>query len=146
MTEEFLKKVMKANEKAIIAYKNQDSKFLNDLEKNKKYADMYLELVLSFIEVFNYRKGTFDIEEITKECILSPQAKKLNDYFFKDEEFLKKFKKSVTKKTSTKTTYTIKKLKKSKTYYVRVRAYKIDSAGKKVYSKYSKVVKVSIKK
>ena len=67
MTEEFLKKVMKANEKAIIAYKNQDSKFLNDLEKNKKYADMYLELVLSFIEVFNYRKGTFDIQEITKD-------------------------------------------------------------------------------
>ena len=37
----------------------------------------------------------YDIEEITKECILSPQAKKLNDYFFKDEEFLKKFKKSI---------------------------------------------------
>ena len=36
-----------------------------------------------------------DIEEITRECILSPQAKKLNDYFFKDEEFLKKFKKSI---------------------------------------------------
>ena len=58
----------------------------------------------------------------------------------------KKFKKSVTKKTSTKTSYTISKLKKGKTYYVRVRAYKLDSAGKKVYSKYSKAIKVKVKK
>lgn len=42
-----------------------------------------------------------------------------------------KFKKSVTKKTTTKTTYTFSKLKKGTTYYVRVRAYKLDSAKKK---------------
>lgn len=35
------------------------------------------------------------IEEITKEYIVSPQALKLNDYFFKNEEFLKKFKKCI---------------------------------------------------
>lgn len=58
----------------------------------------------------------------------------------------KKFKKSVIKKTTKKTTYTIKKLKKGKTYYVRVRAYKIDSTGKKVYGKYSAVKKVKVKK
>lgn len=58
----------------------------------------------------------------------------------------KKFKKSVTKKTTKKLTYTISKLKKGKTYYVRVRAYKLDSAGKKVYGKYSKVIKVKVKK
>lgn len=59
----------------------------------------------------------------------------------------KKFKKSVKTVTSTKTTATISKLKKNKTYYVKVRAYKIDSAGKKVYSSsYSKVAKVKIKK
>ena len=56
----------------------------------------------------------------------------------------KKFKKTVTKKTTNKTSYTIKKLKKGKTYYVRVRAYKMDSAGKKVYGKYSSVKKVRI--
>lgn len=58
----------------------------------------------------------------------------------------KKFKKSVTKKTTKNATYTIKNLKKGKTYYVRIRAYKLDSAGKKVYSEYSKVVKVKIAK
>lgn len=58
----------------------------------------------------------------------------------------KKFKNAVTKKTTSKANYTIKSLKKGKTYYVRVRAYKVDSTGKKVYSGYSKVVKVKIKK
>ena len=36
-----------------------------------------------------------DIEEISKECIISPQAVKLNDYFFKDKNFLEKFKKGI---------------------------------------------------
>lgn len=36
-----------------------------------------------------------DIEELTRECITSPQAIKLNDYFFKDENFLEKFKKGI---------------------------------------------------
>lgn len=58
----------------------------------------------------------------------------------------KKFKKSVKTTTSTKTTKTITKLKKNKTYYVKVRAYKLDSAGKKVYGSFSKVVKVKITK
>ena len=47
---------------------------------------------------------------------------------------------------TTKRTKTIKKLKKVKTYYVRVRAYKKDSTGRKVYGKYSKVKKVKITK
>ena len=58
----------------------------------------------------------------------------------------KKFKKAVTKKNTTKTSYTISKLKKGKTYYVRIRAYKVDSTGKKVYGKYSSVKKVKISK
>lgn len=36
-----------------------------------------------------------DIEEISKECIISPQAVKLNDYFFKDKNLLEKFKKGI---------------------------------------------------
>ena len=58
----------------------------------------------------------------------------------------KKFKKAVTKKNTAKTSYTIKKLKKGKTYYVRIRAYKVDSTGGKVYGKYSSVKKVKISK
>ena len=55
-----------------------------------------------------------------------------------------KFKKA-TKKTTAKITLTMKKLKKGKTYYVKVRAYKLDSTGNKVYGKYSKVKKVTVK-
>ena len=36
-----------------------------------------------------------DIEEISKECIISPQGKILDDYFFKNEKFLEKFKKAI---------------------------------------------------
>ena len=54
-----------------------------------------------------------------------------------------KGKKNVDMKSTSKT---ITKLKKGNTYYVKVRAYKKDSAGKKVYGKYSSVKKVKIKK
>lgn len=57
----------------------------------------------------------------------------------------KKFKKSVKKKTLTKTSHTVKNLKKGKTYYVRVRAYKTVD-GKTVYGNWSAVKKVKIKK
>ena len=58
----------------------------------------------------------------------------------------KKFKKSVKKVRFTGTSKTIKKLSKNKTYYIKVRAYKMDSKGKRVYGSYSKVRKVKIKK
>lgn len=54
---------------------------------------------------------------------------------------LKSSKTTTTKKTSV----TLKKLKKNKKYYVKVRAYKTDSAGKKVYGKYSSVKSVKVK-
>lgn len=44
------------------------------------------------------------------------------------------------------TTKTISKLKKGKKYYVQVRAYKTDSAGKKVYGKWSQTKKITIRK
>ena len=58
----------------------------------------------------------------------------------------KKFKKAGTKKNTAKTSYTISKLKKGKIYYVRIRAYKMDSTGKKVYGKYSSMKKVKVSK
>ena len=56
----------------------------------------------------------------------------------------KKFK-SAKKVTTTKTTYTIKKLKKGKTYYIRIRPY-TKSGGKTVYGTYSKTVKKKVTK
>lgn len=59
----------------------------------------------------------------------------------------KKFTKKTTKsKTVSGTIKTLTKLKKGKTYYVKTRAYKKDSTGKKVYGKYSKVRKLKLKK
>lgn len=53
----------------------------------------------------------------------------------------KKLKKGVKKYSTKKTSYTVKKLKKGKKYYVKVRAYRQDSNGKKVYGSYSAVKK-----
>lgn len=56
----------------------------------------------------------------------------------------KKFKKSAKKKTVKANYLIVKKVKKSKTYYVRVRAYKLQG-NKKVYGKWTKIKKIKIK-
>ena len=48
------------------------------------------------------------------------------------------------KKLTKKTNYTSGKLKKNRVYYVRIRAYKTDSAGNKVYGKWSNMKKTKI--
>ena len=58
-----------------------------------------------------------------------------------NKKFTKKKKSRLTKKRK----FTVKKLKKKKTYYFRVRAYKLNGEGK-VYGKWSKVKKVKVKK
>lgn len=58
----------------------------------------------------------------------------------------KKFRKNCRTYTTKKRTVTLKKLVKGKTYYVKVRAYKTDSTGGKVYGKYSPVKSVKVKK
>ncbi|MCR5339444.1 MAG: VCBS repeat-containing protein [Lachnospiraceae bacterium] len=58
----------------------------------------------------------------------------------------KNFKKIAKKASGKKAKITVKKLKKGKTYYVRVRAYTLDASKKKVYGAYSDKVKVKIKK
>ena len=55
-----------------------------------------------------------------------------------------KFSKSLKTKNTTKQSITLKKLKKKKTYYVRVRAYKIDKSGKKVCGSWSKAKKIKM--
>ena len=60
-----------------------------------------------------------------------------------NKKFKKKNKKIVVKQKK-RTKITAKKLKAGKIYFVRIRSYKID-AGKKVYSKWSKVKKTKIK-
>lgn len=58
----------------------------------------------------------------------------------------KKFPSSSTKKTvSASPKKTLKNLKSGKKYYVRVRAYKVDSTGKKIYGAYSKAKGIKVK-
>lgn len=56
------------------------------------------------------------------------------------------FKKGKKTLDTTKFSKKISKLKKGRTYYVKVRAYKKDSCGKKIYGKYCKAKKITIKK
>ena len=58
----------------------------------------------------------------------------------------KKLKKKCTTIITKSKNYTLKKLAKKKTYYVKVRAYRIDSTGKKIYGRYTGVRKVRINK
>ena len=58
----------------------------------------------------------------------------------------KKFKKDTKVKVTKKLSLVIKKLKKDKTYYVRVRAFDTDASGKKIYGDFGKAKKVKIKK
>ncbi len=58
----------------------------------------------------------------------------------------KKFTKGVVSENMYRTSFKSKKLKKRKTYYVRVRAYKITSVRKKVYGRWSKKRKIKIYK
>jgi endo-1,4-beta-xylanase len=58
----------------------------------------------------------------------------------------KKFAENSTVITVSKPSSTITGLEKGKKYYVKVRAYKEDSTGNKVYGKYSSVKKITIKK
>lgn len=58
----------------------------------------------------------------------------------------KQFKKNVKKVTISGTSKTLGKLAKGKTYYVKVRAYKKDSTGAKVYGSFSSAKKIKISK
>lgn len=57
----------------------------------------------------------------------------------------KSFKKDVKKANTTKASLTLKGLKSGKTYYIKVKAYKTDSTGSKVYGNASKISNIKIK-
>ena len=57
-----------------------------------------------------------------------------------------RFKKSVKRASGKTEKATLKNLKKGKVYYIKARAYKLDSKGQKVYGAYSAKKKIWIKK
>lgn len=58
---------------------------------------------------------------------------------------LKRQQKTVTTKGNKAKSKKISKLKRKKTYYVRIRAYQNQSQGEKFYGSYSKTLKVKVK-
>lgn len=103
-------------------------------------------------------KKTFKIvpKKVTLSSVTSPKTKQLKvtwkadktvsgyEILYSTSSTFKTGKKTVTVKKNTTKTQTIKGLKKGKTYYVKVRAYKTVS-GKKVYGSYSSVKKIKVK-
>ncbi len=124
-----------------------DSKFKNKITTISKDAKKDYTLYAKWAKV-KVGKATLSSAKNNKSKQILVKYKKVSGAKGYEISYStdKNFKKGVTAKTTDKTSYTIKKLKAKKTYYVRVRAYKVDSAGKKVYGKYSSVKKVKISK
>ena len=91
-------------------------------------------------------KGWYTDSKYTKKITtIAKNSKKNITVYAKWEKVVVK-KGAVKKETVTGTSKTLSKLSKGKTYYVKVRAYKKDSTGAKVYGSFSSVKKVKISK
>ena len=91
-------------------------------------------------------KGWYTDSKYTKKITtIAKNSKKNITVYAKWEKVVVK-KGAVKKVTVTGTSKTLGKLSKGKTYYVKVRAYKKDSTGAKVYGSFSSVKKVKISK
>lgn len=87
-------------------------------------------------------KGWYTDSKYTKK--ITTIAKNITVYAKWEKVVVKKG--AVKKETVTGTSKTLSKLSKGKNYYVKVRAYKKDSTGAKVYGSFSSVKKVKISK
>lgn len=65
-----------------------------DVSQAKIIKDYNIDDYLAMVNR-NINEIMEDIEEISRECIISPEGRKLDDYFFKNEEFLEKFKRGI---------------------------------------------------
>ena len=91
-------------------------------------------------------KGWYTDSKYTKKITtIAKNSKKNITVYAKWEKVVVK-KGAVKKETVTGTSKTLSKLSKGKTYYVKVRAYKKDSTGAKVYGSFSSAKKIKISK
>lgn len=91
-------------------------------------------------------KGWYTDSKYTKKITTIAKNSKRNITVYAKWEKVVVKKGAVKKVTVTGTSKTLSKLSKGKTYYVKVRAYKKDSTGAKVYGSFSSVKKVKISK
>lgn len=113
-------------------------------EKNtpKEENDTKAELIVTA----KNKKALIKKKTAVKGMKVRLQLKKLKGYKYQIKvSTSKKFNKNVDTYKTSKEKYTVKKLKKGKTYYVKVRTYKVIE-GKTYYGKWSKTKMVKIKK
>lgn len=107
----------------------------NTQDSSKNSTTVTVPKAVKGLQVINQKPLTLVISWVSDATVKGYEVQYAMD---------KKFTKSLKKKT-VKVNYSIvKKMKKSKTYYVRVRAYKLQG-NKKVYGKWTKVKKIKIK-
>ena len=69
MTDDFREKFEKAIEKGLLAAKCKNQEYLNKVESNRKYADLYMQLVLAFVEQYDFYSGSLNTELVDKELL-----------------------------------------------------------------------------
>ena len=72
MTEEFKRRMEEANDKALAKYTQAyEAEFLEKYQQNKKYADLYQDLIISLIETYDYAQiglgNGFNFKAINKD-------------------------------------------------------------------------------
>lgn len=124
-----------------------DKKFKNKITKIKKSTAEKLTLYAKWEKVKVDKPSILSLRNKAKRKAVVKFSKVCgaDGYeicYGRNREFKKKFETVTTEKLYT----VLKRLMKGKTYYVKVRAFKMDSAENRVYSKYSEVGFIEIKK
>jgi uncharacterized repeat protein (TIGR02543 family) len=124
-----------------------DSKYKTKMSSIKKSAKKDYKLYAKWAKV-SVSKGNIESLSNSKSKQLTVKLKKVDGAKGYEITYAtdSKFSSNANTVTVNKSNKTIKNLTKGTTYYVRVRAYKLDSAGEMVYGKYSSVKKIKLNK
>ena len=117
----------------------------NDDQNPEYYYNQKVNLKAASKKGYAFKGWYTDSKYTKKITTIAKNSKKNITVYAKWEKVVVK-KGAVKKETVTGTSKTLSKFSKGKNYYVKVRAYKKDSTGAKVYGSFSSVKKVKIGK
>lgn len=120
----------------------------------KGLADGTLSYTVEFFDPEKYTNKKITVKKVTGVKLSNPAPGRLKVKYdkvsgakgYQIRYSTKKTMASARKITGTTTTKNISKLKKGKTYYVQIRAYKVNATGKRVYGAWSNIKKLKLKK
>ena len=87
MTDNFMKRMEEATNKAILRTQKQDPEYLAKRKQNEVYADIYLSLLFTVIEAYDFEMGLFIIKLIDKDILSLFNAKSINAYVIESEGY-----------------------------------------------------------